>query len=122
MTSEMVMLIIGSVLALLNSVIGLMIGHLFKNYAEMNKTIAENHTAISVANTNLANLTAALREHTETDRSSFEAVREQQRDMHLDNRRMLEEIRTGVRGETPRQEGGPGSRRPAPRPYPMRPA
>jgi hypothetical protein len=48
-----------------------------------------------------------LREHTESDRAAFDLVREQQRDMHQDNRRMLEDIRSSVRGDTMRvQEGG----------------
>jgi hypothetical protein len=107
MKSDMWMLIIGSILALVNSLIGLAIGNLFKTYAEMHRKIADNHTEIKVATTNLQHLTEVLREHTESDRASFDLVREQQREMHQDNRRMLEEIRNGVRGESMRvQEGG----------------
>jgi hypothetical protein len=115
MNSEMWMLIIGSILALVNSLIGLAIGTLFKTYAEMQRKIAENHTEIKVATTNLAHLAEVLREHTESDRQSFDLVREQQRDMHQDNRRMLEDIRTSLRHEAVRTpEGG--------RKIPMRPA
>ena len=114
MSSEMIMLIIGSLLALVNSLIGLALGHVFKSYAQMHKQIAENYTEIQVATTNLANLTEMVREHTETDRAAFDQVREQQREMHNDNRRVLDDIRAHVAGLPRNPESG--------KKFPMRPA
>lgn len=109
MSMELIVAIIGGVLTIVNTIVGIALTNLFKSHTEIQATLAQNQGDIRVNAAHLDHLMGALQEHTENDRTSFTLIRDQQREHHQDNLKLMLEIKTDLK-QLPHRRSDPESR------------
>lgn len=97
MDTEVIVAIVGGLLTLVNTIVGIAITNLFKAHLAIQSALTQNQSDIRINAVHLDHLTKTLEDHTDSDRQSFEQVRDQQAAHHQDNLRLMQDIQVSLR-------------------------